>query len=392
MSEMPMPAAKSERLMPAALPKRPVTQPRPMARRMRGMSLIEILVAAAIGLIGIVVISEVYLVSERMKRSTSGGSDANVTGNLALYTIERELRMAGFGMVTNTTNMLGCTTLGYDNTMLGSNTYSFTMAPVVITQGTSGAPDTLAVAYGNSATMMDGVGLTGSAASGADLPLKNAAGFMVNNFAVVYELGKSCSLIQTTGFQPAALNTLIHAVGRYNPSGGPGVAYTSNAMLFDWGPTPVVKTFAILNTSATKTRLLTQSRLPYTASLDTGSTGTVVQELGEEVVNMKALYGKDTDGDRVVDTWDATTPTTNAGWLQVRAVRVALLVRSAQYESAAVTTTAPVWTRDATDTATPVAISFTMSNAADGTNWQNYHYNVYQTTVALRNMIWSNDP
>ena len=33
-----------------------------------------------------------------------------------------------------------------------------------------------------------------------------------------------------------------------------------------------------------------------------------------------------------------------------------------------------------------------MANLADGTDWRNYRYRVYETTVPLRNLIWSNDP
>jgi hypothetical protein len=65
---------------------------------MAGMSLMEILIAMAIGLIGIVVITQTYLVNENYKRSTASAGGAQTSGALALYTIERDARMAGWGI------------------------------------------------------------------------------------------------------------------------------------------------------------------------------------------------------------------------------------------------------------------------------------------------------
>jgi hypothetical protein len=47
------------------------------------------------------------------------------------------------------------------------------------------------------------------------------------------------------------------------------------------------------------------------------------------VVNLKAEYGIDTDGDRRPDTWTTVAP---ADWTTVLAVRTGLLVRSKQFE------------------------------------------------------------
>ena len=35
---------------------------------------------------------------------------------------------------------------------------------------------------------------------------------------------------------------------------------------------------------------------------------------------------------------------------------------------------------------------FTMNDPADGTDWHQYRYRVYETVVPLRNLIWSADP
>ena len=360
---------------------------------MHGMSLVEILVAAMIGLIGITVIMQVFAVADQQKRTTSGTSDAQISGNLALFGIERDLRYAGFNLVTNSTNMLGCLTHVYDRTRPAGNLdYTVTMAPVTIVAGAGATPDQVTIVYGNSATVIEPTRFSAAAASGADFPTRNAAGYLVGNVVVASEAGKDCSLGEITGFA-ANVNTIKHENGAsysytndggvvtvtetHNKMGGLGIAYTDSAYLFALGRSPVIRTYLISND-----RLVTQSLLPYIPAQDTDLDGFSDAQIAPGIVQLKAQYGKDLDGDRIVDTWDTTTPTTAAGWLQVRAVRIGLLARSGQYEKTAVTGTAPTWYGGA----------FTMANPADGTNWRNYRYRVYQTVVPLRNMIWSTDP
>jgi len=67
-------------------------------RRSAGMSLIELMVGAAIGLIGIVIITHVYLTNEQHKRATTAAGGAQTNGAIALYALEREIRQAGYGL------------------------------------------------------------------------------------------------------------------------------------------------------------------------------------------------------------------------------------------------------------------------------------------------------
>jgi len=78
----------------------------PTSRREAGMSLVELMVGMAIGLIGIVIITHLYLTNEDYKRSTAGAGTAQTNGAIALYTMERDLRMAGYGL--NHSGALGC--------------------------------------------------------------------------------------------------------------------------------------------------------------------------------------------------------------------------------------------------------------------------------------------
>ncbi len=360
-------------------------------RLMRGMSLPEILAAVLIGLVGMVVIMQVYATSEERKRTTTGTSDAQINGNIALFTLESSIRSAGFGMVSPGSNMLGCTTRAYNSDRPAPD-FTFPMAPVSITVGAAGAPDSITVIYGDSPNVVEGNAFVGAALSGADFPLKNAAGVLLGDLVVASESGLDCSMAEVTGFVPAAINTVEHASGvaysyvdnagntisptaTYNKGGGSGVDYSTAAMLFTLGRAPTVVTYQIGND-----RLQTRTLIPYVAAQDGDGDGTSDADIGDGIVQLKAQYGKDTNADSVVDAWNTTAPTTSAEWMQVRALRIAVLARSAQFEKTAVTAAAPTWFGGA----------FTMSNPADGTDWRNYRYRVYETVVPLRNMIWSN--
>ena len=65
--------------------------------RNAGFSLVELMVAVVIGLIGTVVMFQVFAVSESYKRTTVSGGDAQQNGSVALFTMERDLRNAAHG-------------------------------------------------------------------------------------------------------------------------------------------------------------------------------------------------------------------------------------------------------------------------------------------------------
>ena len=76
-------------------------------RRVRGFSMVELLVGVAIALIGMVLMFQVMERWEGRKRTTSSGSDAQVSGSIAVFSVERDLRMAGHGIGSATTET-GC--------------------------------------------------------------------------------------------------------------------------------------------------------------------------------------------------------------------------------------------------------------------------------------------
>jgi type IV pilus assembly protein PilW len=360
-------------------------------RTMHGMSLVEILAAMLIGLIGMTIIMQVYSLSEERKRTTTGTGDAQISGNIAMFTMERELRVAGFGMVTNAGNMLGCAVTAYDSTRGAVASDFLVMAPVIITPGAGSAPDSFIVIYGNSWSAAEPVPLIAPAPRADAFPLKNAGGFQLGDIVFAHQ-GTTCHMAEVTGFTAGSLNSVEHVAGaaysypeinsvtvnataRYNNAAVAGT-HPVDTLLFSMGRNPVVREYYV---DTADSKLKTRTLFPYDAAQDTDGDGWSDAEVADGIINLKVEYGKGPEGTAL--TWNADAPANQAEWLQVRAVRIALLARSGQLEKTNVTTTAPEW----------YGTPFVMEDLDDGTEWERYRYRVYQTVVPLRNTIWSND-
>ncbi|WP_161780253.1 PilW family protein [Ferriphaselus sp. R-1] len=99
---------------------------RAIPRRQSGFSLVDVMVGMVLGLIGTIVIFQVFESSERIKRTSTSGNDAQQNGAVAMFALERALKEAGYGMNGTDANPV----------------------PVQITFGNAAAvPDTLTVSY-----------------------------------------------------------------------------------------------------------------------------------------------------------------------------------------------------------------------------------------------------
>ncbi|MBK8577810.1 MAG: prepilin-type N-terminal cleavage/methylation domain-containing protein [Candidatus Accumulibacter sp.] len=71
-----------------------------------GFTLVEVMVAMVIGMIGIIIMMQVFRLAEGQQRTTTGTGDAQSNGAMAIYTLQRDIRQAGYGF--NAMNALGC--------------------------------------------------------------------------------------------------------------------------------------------------------------------------------------------------------------------------------------------------------------------------------------------
>jgi type IV pilus assembly protein PilW len=344
-------------------------------KRARGFSLVEIMVAMLIGLIGTIIIFQVFAISEAQKRTTTGVSDAQQNGLLALFSIEREARSAGYGL--NYQPLLGCLVRGYDSNVPARD-FSFTLSAVQITDGAGGIPDSITFVYGNSNLQVQPARLTSTnILSGTMNKVDNRYGNLKNDLIVLGEAGKECSLRQISNLPTVAgsLDQIEHTGLRYNKGGGLQVAYTTwdntalaGGRLYTLGQAPAVVTYSLANNQLQVQNLLTSSApVPVV----------------DAIVQLQAEYGKDTDANGDVDAWNTTAPTTSDEWASVIAVRIAVVARSQTPEKPNPATFACDTTVNPPTWKGGTAIALT----ADA-NWQCYRYRTFETVVPVRNQIW----
>ena len=337
-------------------------------RRSTGFSLVELMVGVIIAILGSIVIFQVFAVSEKYKRTSVSGSDAQQNGILALYSIERDLRSAGYGV--NDTTHLGCNVLAFNDNRTTTN-FTFAMQPVLITQGagnnaTTGvgaASDTITVLYGNSANGLASIDqVVNMATTTEDLKVSNRYGFRVSDLLVIAESGLNCTLAEATALPVGQADTIERVnTADHNPPLGHGILYTNNADIYNLGPTPTLNQYSIVNNT-----LSVQSVLDLTTA-----------EIADNILNLQAVYCKDTLNvpPTTFTTCDAVAPAT---WDQVGMVRVGILSQSARPE------------RDCNVTpSSNIPWSGGTFDVSGVPNWNCHRYKVFQTTIPLRNLIWT---
>jgi len=380
-------------------------------RHSRGFTLVEIMVGVAIGLIGIVAIFQAVATWSKHTAATSSGGDAQVAGTLALFNIERDVKAAGHGFGRATAPNMGCIVNATDTTP--ARVFNFQMAPVQIAAGAGGAPDQITILYGDSSFHAgdDPNISTGSAdfsaATATSKTLLRRGGFKPGDFAIAaYNPGAlpgsaQCQLLQITADTNPDGRTVDHTTAPFTSfyTGGPAIASRFNSAvaplaaggkMYNLGPDPRLNVWSIQNNG----RVLTQTDVIH---------NTAALQVAESVVNLKAEYGVDLDGNGTISAaeWVNAPP---ADWRTLLAIRVAVLVRSRNFERNGDPGATGV--RAATPSAAnpyyfgdPVGRKFLMTNV-DGTadafgdvdavpnNWRYYRYRVYERVIPLRNMLW----
>ncbi|MFT3858344.1 MAG: PilW family protein [Aquabacterium sp.] len=365
------------------------------SRSQHGFTLIELMVGVLLGLLTMLVITQVTVQAEGRKRTVSMGNDAQVNGSLALYTLQRDLQMAGYG-ASASPDALGCPVNSkYDSSGLA---FAFTLAPVVISDGVDGNPDTLTVMQARTHDFSVPIKITENhTQSGNAFIVQSALGVAEGDMMIAVPKTQDaltgCALFSVASDASSSSTTLgstriphvSKATAKWNQSSVfPAGGYVTESYLINMG-SMVLRSYTVDSA---------QNLVALELSPVTG--GTVNNTLYPQIVNMQALYGKDTDADGVVDSYDTTTPTTGAGWQQVLTVRVAVVARSNQYEKDAVTSSAPLWNVGTAATVSGVTTSTCHTDSAciaikvnHISDWQHYRYKVYETVVPLRNVLWN---
>jgi type IV pilus assembly protein PilW len=378
--------------------------------KQQGFSLVEIMVGLAIGLIGTIVIFQVFSISEGQKRTTTAGNDANQNGIFAIYTLERHLRVSGGGLIGNSTlgqNIIGCAvqaTFGAAQVLPAAgfpapfNTLNgaVTAAPILIQDGGGFVPDKIITMYGNSSTA--GVPFIITSGNGTSMDLGNTVGMgqgdvllSMNETPRTLAPGtQNCTISQITNV-PTANGTLSLQAGLTFRNSATGIT-GNNLTGINLGQ-PGLIGFAINSPAADRFELVSYDFL----------TGGPVAPVADNVVNLQALYGVDngnggTAGDSVIDQWVPATgawsyATLNNGSVasatalrQIKAIQLGVITRSSLPEKPnaqgiPITTQNPVLFLDR---GAALAVTMDLTQTAGA---QNYRYKTFETIIPLRNML-----
>jgi type IV pilus assembly protein PilW len=348
----------------------------------RGLTLVEVLISMVVAMFVTLAVYQTFASSEGYRRAATSGGDATFNGSIAMYAVQRDARMAGYGI--NDVSVLGCRILAYDEGVDPPRDFEFRLAPVRITQGAGGGPDTIEIAYSSTDASPVPVRLTQALPTPTDnFHVDSGFGIVAGQLLIVAEPGLDCTLQQATNtpsLEPAGRQDLLmHGSGmyrspvgtmvasRYNKPGGIGPNYTLAGKVFPIGAAPTVNRYYIQN---------------ETLVMDPVLQGNVALPVAAGIVQLQAQYGRDTDNDGVINVWDEVTPVAANDWSGVIAMRVGLVARSATADrvdpgtgECTTTTVAPQWAGGALD----------LSARAD---WRCFRYRVFETTISLRNMIW----
>ena len=355
-----------------------------------GFSLVEIMVGLVIGLLATLVVLQVFSVFEGQKRRTTGTADAQTNGGIALFSMVRDLKNAGFGLIPTGDSAINCTapviSAAAAAGVTGYTSGVTSLSPVTIYDGSTLSPvstsDVITIRYGD------------SAAAGTSEPISSLSGSTAN-------------VLNNMGCQPnPGIALLITGPNTCNVTTVTALTGTTAVTLGDiTGAAPNVN-LSCLGKWSEVTYQVNGGNLERDVYPNIiGSTPIIA-----DIVNIQAQYGISSaaNSNQVVQWVDATGPwaaatLTAANRNFIKAVRVAVIARNGLLEKTNVTnsygglacdpstlaSTAPVgvcaWVPIATNPVSP-APGIDLSNYP---NWQQYRYRVFETIIPLRNVIWS---
>jgi type IV pilus assembly protein PilW len=331
-----------------------MTTPR---RRASGFSLVELMVAVAIGLVLMLAVTRVLMRNEGRNRDTLAVNDVNQSGAYAAFLLDNVVRSAGSGFANRWQQVLGCrlnASRGGAEVLpraadwpvpFAGFTRNVRVAPLIIGKGQSAAgSDVIAVMRGNAGI---GEAPLEVLALGPPLGLRNTIGLAANQLMLLADGAPECLLLQAG--VPAAGTVPLAGAGDFHTTTGAHRdladfgSPTANTVLVNLGnvgpiggnPTTAPQ-FMLYGVGANRTLF----------GLDMlGIDGGAAQPLAEGVVEMRALYGVDTNNDGTLDSWQdpGVAPYTSAALLagtavaqanlnSIVAVRIGLILRTAHAE------------------------------------------------------------
>ena len=334
-----------------------------------GLGLVELMVAMVIGIIGVLVMMQMFAVSEEQKRTTISGSDSMTSGAIALASLQRDIQQSGWGIANGAA--IGCSITG-----LISGGGSISLTPLRINPaGITGDADTdvLQVISGAGNGTVEGA-LIDSQPSANQYMVQGSESFWNGTpnteivFATPASRAATCSFTKTT----------VSSVARPNVNVAAGVAGMAGGRLFSLGVAPSVRLYAIRGGNLTVCNYMVADCAADTSAMTSAQVNSLWVPIAENIVSMRAVY---------LPAGNQTSPT--CGWGQIPAISLVLVARSAQPEknidwpnhTQHVTAAVPTWSGSGA-----AAISLPSPDSTWPT-WQDFRYKVFESVIPLRNVI-----
>ena len=377
----------------------------PSLQQQRGFSLVELMVAVVIGLALTLALTTIMVRYEGGRRVLTSSNDLSLTSAYVSFELDRQLRSAGSGFAQSP-EIFGCTLrVARSATQILPRGAAFPapfdqvntspgLVPVLIHAGLGvGGSDVIAVMTGASGLGELGIDVKPLSATSTDLRLRNTVGVSANDLVLVAEQNRGCLMEQVTSPFVGGATELISFGGVYAATDVDGLQlsdFSSSANPSKvWplgnvvGRAPQLQLLGV----GDKSTLFTYDLLRLTGS-------DAAQPLANGVVDMRALYGVDTDADGRIDSW---VPPTAAGYTSanlsdgtaasqdrlktIMAVRIGLVLRSDRVEKTALSPASIVLFSDL-----PAAVNYTRTLSATE---QLQQFRGVEFTVPLRNVMLS---
>ena len=363
-------------------PYRPAGCPR---LRHAGFGLVEILVGVVIGMIALLVIYQALALSEGYKRTTTAGGDAQSAGMISTFILAQDIGNAGHGIAPNAQELTTCPSTGNFAT-------TWRPIPVLIRDGGDDfTSDSFDVFYSVNPRIATPLETLTTYNPGGTIDLQSPLGFQVGNMFVIADISAgSC-----------AVGTVAAMVGPNAGTGVVNITPTPIGTAFPQGATWVVN----LGPANEVRKVRYDVQAGVVRSLDLINAAAVPNPIVGNITLLKAQYGLDTDGDQFIDTW---TSARNAPWReadvlaapiaqlrQIKAIRLAVVVRSSQFERAtdaegraAVADLTGDFTTTLFDCHGLLPCTGEMA-AVTIPGTANYRYRVFEQVIPLRNQVWN---
>lgn len=367
-------------------------------RRAAGVTLIELMVSMAIGMIIVLALTQITVDFERQKRVTIGSSDSGDSAISAMVLMRSSLASAGHSM--NSSAAVGCQLSFYRET--DSTAVSFSDAdptspanlpnpprlyPVYIAQGASGAADTVTILGGSGRRYAETLIQTSHSGDTSDFVTMGNLGFLPpsagepGDVALVTQdaLGQPCAIVEVTARSGNNISHLSGSNSRYNNPAGTGQTFAANtSKMTNLGRNPLIQQFSIVNGRFQQFDFLT------------GTTNV----LFDNAISLQAQYGFRNASTGLVnwcDTQGGTGCPSGVGgveWPDLNAVRLALVLRNANKDCSANSPTT-LYVPTGSDPATTSNLPWATVSLAGISDASCYRYQVVESVVPLRNVIWS---